>query len=114
MTPQGRKEKIAEAVAKVAGADIGAFCNIIETVEKKIMIVVENTGEEGNVAIRIQGDLTDDHISKIIPKVQEFGGDTLQLEIIAPVAKAPDIVESIFQSVLGTDNFDVEIELVVE
>ena len=109
-----RQSKILDAVNKVASADPGAFCNIVENKEGKVMVAVENAGGSDEVIIKVQGDLSDDQVSNILSVVESLGGDTLQMEISTPKDNAVNIIEQIFKSALNTDDYDVEIELVLE
>ena len=114
MDPATRRSMISEAVSKVLAADIGAFCNISEKKTGKIMIVVENFGEEGKAVISVQGDLTDEQVAKVKEIIENLGGDTLQLLVEVPQEKIPEVVDNIFSELLGADDFDIDIELAIE
>ena len=108
-----RKQKITDAVNKVASADIGAFCNISDP-EGKVMITIENMGEANNVNLVIQGDLSDDVIEKIQQVIENHGGDIMMMQITCSPDKAPDIVEEVIATALGKSDYNVNIELALE
>ncbi len=114
MGSEDRRNKISEAISKVASADIGAFCNISDASESKIMITVENSGEADKVNIVVQGDLSDDTIAKIQEIIEKAGGDTMMMQILVTKNEAVDIIEKIFSIALGSEEYDVNIELALE
>jgi len=109
-----RKSKIRDAVSKVLSADIGAFCNVSEKKTGKIMIVIENSSKPGKAVVSVQGELTDEQIAKAKEIVESLGGDSLQLIMELPKEQIPEATDKILSELLGTEEFDIEIELVVE
>ena len=109
-----RRSKIRDAVSKVLSADVGAFCNISEKSMGKIMITVENYGEEGSVTITIQGDLTDDMIGKIQPIVESYGGDVFQMQASLDLEKSVEFIDKVLTEATGNQDVDIEVELALE
>lgn len=113
MDKEARVKTIAEAISKVASADIGSFCNIVEKKGNR-MVVVENSGETGKVLISLQGELEEAEINKLSELIKSVGGDDLQLSAVLNVDDAPEIVDKMVVILAGTEDADIDIELVVE
>lgn len=112
LDPETRKALIKNAVLEVLSAGLGSFCSIYEKKTGKIEIVLEATGEAGKVLLKIEGELTDEQLAKVSSIVEGLQGDVVQQTVEITGESAPELVEKIFSDLLGTKDFDIEIETV--